>query len=173
MQTYPTKNMHSHYDLTKPITKSKNMPKAMVTNYGLMILKVVQDINTLESENCIGYTKKELVGKALGHIDPKYTQWANDGYKWTRAAFASDFAAFNKNKILCFSFSTRKWYAGKNIMKYVKYHFGPYSALPLDLDDVPFDEAVEHNMHAKIEWDRKKELYKMTKKIGQEIFFQD
>ena len=168
MITKKTGNSISNYNLRKPITKSKHMPEPIITNYALILLKVIQD--DLNSPVVKGYSKKELVADALGHLHDKYKFW-----HFSDAAFCSEFASFNHNNLLFFNRKTKRWYPGINLLKYFNYHFGLYSAVPIS-SPLPYDEAVDHNTTAQILWDKKKNHYKKMKKIHaiqKEFFFQD
>lgn len=159
--------MHSNYDMSRPITKTKHMPKPRVTNYALILLKVVQiDSNHPKID---GYTKKELVIDALGHLNTKFQNW-----QMSDAAFCAEFAAFNHNDLLVFNRKTNRWYPGGNFYRYFNYHFGPYGMVPLDRNSA-YDDAIEVNMHSDIARDRVRTEYQKMKKIqeaGRDYFFQ-
>lgn len=164
MITYCTHSYQSNYNLRKPLTYSKHMPKPIITEYALILLKVAQD-NKKDWGNT--YSKKELVSIALGHIHNKFKFWG-----WgTDGAMSSTFAAFNYNDLLTFNKKTKKWCQGNRLIEYLKYHFGPYTEIPLTLNNC-FDEAVKYNTVAVAEWKIKKEKYKLEKKIGSDFFFQ-
>ena len=164
MITFSNPNDQNHYNLRNPIKKTKNMPKPIIANYALILLKVAQDIKI---DNPKGYSKKELVSDALGHIDKKFVEW-----DWTQGAFSHEFAAFSYNGLLIYEKATRLWYGHSPIMEYVNYHFGPYTEVPLK-STYCYDEAVVYNMSAQYEWNKKKYKYKKIKEIGNQFFFQD
>lgn len=160
MRTEGTGNRQSTYNLRTPLFKqSKHQAMPMVANYALMLLKVYQD-------NKGGYTKKELVAEALGHIDNKYVTW-ND---WTDAAFCGEFAAFNHNMLLEYSKDQKKWFWGNRMTEYLKHHFGNHASI--NLNGKPYDDAVRYNMLATTTNIAAKELYKREKWAAENIFFQ-
>lgn len=168
MITTKTGNSISNYNLRRPVTKTKHMPEPIITNYALILLKVIQD--DLNSPVVKGYTKKELVQDALGHLSIKFKNW-----QMSNAAFCSEFASFNHNNLLTFNRKTNRWYPGINLLKYFQYHFGLYSEVPIT-SPLPYDEAVDHNTVAQILWDKKRSEYKKMKKFNQvakDFFFQD
>ena len=78
------------------------------------------------------------------------------------------FAAFNHNGLLTFNQKTKKWVIGANLDEYIGYHFGPYAYIHLN-GEHPFDEAVEHNVHAMQIWADKKKERELIKQVGEEI----
>lgn len=153
MNTWKTNNRQNSYDLSNPLKQTKHQQMPVVSNYALMLLKVYQD-------NKGGYTKKELVGEALGHISNRYVAWP-----WTDAAFCMEFSAFNHNMIL--EYKNRKWFWGSRMTDYLKHHFGNVDFI--NLDGYPYNDAVEYNKKANAENEQAKRDYQ----IGKEIFFQD
>jgi hypothetical protein len=162
MTTYPTVNFLAHMNLRRPTTQTRNMPVPIITNYALILLYVYQDAAPQ------GYKKRELVGRSLGHIDEKYVLW-----DWSPAAFSEEFAVFNHNHLLRYDRKMWRWLMGPNLKTYLTYHFGGTGRITLDLNDAPYAQAVEYNAQAVMVCDRSHELYRLTKQIGQEYFFQD
>ena len=160
MNTFKTGNRISNIDLSKPITQTKHMVSPTVSNQALILLYTYQ--------NGAGkaYSKKELVGAALGHIDYKYIAWP-----WSDAAFCNEFAAFNYNGVLQYDKVRKKWAAGPKLKEYIEFHFGPASKLPLN-GWTPYDAAKAHNALAATENADAREKYKLIKAIGEEFFFQ-
>jgi hypothetical protein len=152
MTTWKTNNKQNSYDMSHPLKQTKHQPMPVVTNYALMLLKVYQD-------NKGGYTKKELVAEALGHIDNKYVAWP-----WTDGAFCMEFSAFNTNMLL--EYKNRKWFWGSRMTDYLKYHFGPLDFI--NLDGYPYNDAVKYNKKANAVNHQSRQDYKISK----EIFFQ-
>jgi len=164
MITYNTNNCQSNYNLRNPTIHTKHMPKPIITEYALILLKVAQD-NKKDWGNA--YTKKKLVSIALGHIHEKFKFW-----KWkSNSALSSTFAAFNHNNLLFYDKKEKKWYQGKRLIEYINYHFGPYTDVPLKFKTC-YDDAVIYNSCVVAEWKIKKEKYKLEKKIGSDFFFQ-
>ena len=165
MYTFHNGNKLSNYNLRNPFKKSKHMPVPMVTKYALIFTKVAQDMTILPEKQF--YTKKELVSQALGHLNEKYKKWLFN----TPASFCNTFASFNYNRLILFNKSVRKWEGTNDLIKYIKYHFGPYTDLHLPLITA-YNDAVKHNTNAQKQWDNKKNEYRKMKIIGQEYFFQ-
>ena len=151
--------MHNNYNLNSPLKQTKHMPKPIIANYALILLRVMQDANN----NVLGgYNKRELVGKALGHIDSKYSDWGND-FDWSQSAFCTEFATFNTNQLLIWVKQKKRWYPTLRLIEYVKHHFGKNSEIHLLSKNV-FDEAVAYNEQAQKEWDEKRAAYRASKK---------
>jgi hypothetical protein len=157
MNTWKTNNRQNNYTLENPLyKKSKHQPMPIVANYALMLLKVYQD-------NQGGYTKKDLVGQALGHISDQYVTWNG----WTNGAFCMEFSAFSTNMLLEYRKDQKLWFWGSRMTEYLKFHFGNHP--DINLDGYPFNDAIEYNKKATAENAQAKKDYQ----IGKEIFFQD
>lgn len=163
MFTSGTGNSQSNYNLTTPLKQTKHMPMPVFTNYALILTWALQQKHTQHKEK--GFTKKEIIGKALGYINYKFIGWP-----WTNGAFSSVFAAFNYNGLLTFDEKTKRWYCGPNLNRYVEHHFINNFTFPNMSKSVAYiyDLAVEYNKIAINEWEQKKLKYK----IGKEYFFQ-
>ena len=161
MQTFKTKNLIAHINLTCPLKQSEHQPVPIIANYALILLWAYQNGNGQ------GFSKKQLVGEALGYLDYRFKVW-----DMSSAGFCSEFAAFNHNRVLTYDKHKRLWFVGSNLREYLDYHFGPSSRVPL-CGWKPYDEAVAYNKGAMVHCTAAKQLYQMQKQIGRDYFFQE
>ena len=161
MNTVAPDNCHNNMNMTKPVKQTKHMKMGVITNYALILLWMHQ-----YGQNQ-GFTKKQLVANALGHINNKYISWP-----WSDAAFSMEFSAFHTNNVLSYDKYTRLWYAGEKLNDYLKYHFGPYTHIYFK-GESHYDAAVMYNEFATQQNAEAYEEYQLIKQVGREYFFQD
>lgn len=162
MKTFKTNNSISNINLTCPLKQSEHQPVPIIASYALILLWAYQNGNS-----CQGFSKKQLVGEALGYLDYRFKAW-----DMSPAGFCSEFAAFNHNRVLTYNKHKRLWFVGNNLREYLVYHFGPNSRVPL-CGWKPYDEAVAYNNGAVNQCTTVKQLYQMQKQIGRHYFFQE
>ena len=136
------------------------MKMGVITNYALMLLWMHQ------YGQGKGFTKKQIAGVALGHIDDKFITWP-----WSPAGMCSTFAALNANKLLTYDPVTKLWYQGEKLEEYLKYHFGPYTHVYFE-GESHYDAAVLYNQFANQQNEEARKEYHMIQEIGKEYFFQ-
>lgn len=171
MITSRSPNRQNHYTLQHPIRKTKNQAMGVITNYALILLWMHQNGKGK------GFTKKQLIANALGHVNKKYVVWGNH-YTWTDSAYCCEFSSFNANELLSYNKHLRLWYEGPRLQEYINYHFGPYVFSTEEESiigeiDKKFDFAKKYNEYAIQKNKEKYDEYLLIKEVGKEYFFQD
>lgn len=162
MKTFKTNNLIANINLTCPLKQSEHQPVPIIANYALILMWAYENGSSGQ-----GFSKKRLVGEALGYLDYRFKVW-----DMSSAGFCAEFAAFNHNRVLTYNKQQRLWFVGDNLRAYLDYHFGKDSAVPL-CGWKPYEQAVIYNQTAKAQCSAAKQLYMMKKQIGRDYFFQE